>query len=60
MFPSFFGFQRVAFRHARTGLPFVSVCLFMKSHTVQERGGLKRGSGVLSASGRGAGYWICG
>lgn len=44
----FFGFQRVAFERARSGLPFVSVCLFMKSHTVQARGGFK-GSGVPSA-----------
>lgn len=34
-------FQRVTFGHARTGLPFVSACLFMKSHTVQARGGFK-------------------
>lgn len=58
---SFFGgFQRVGFRHTRAGLPFVSVCLFMKSHTVQARGGFNRGSVVLSASGRGAGYWSSG
>lgn len=54
------GFQRVRFRHRRAGLPFVSVCLFMKSHTVQARGGFNRGSVVLSASGRGAGYWSSG
>lgn len=51
--PFFFGFQRVEFRHARIRLSFVSVCLLMKSHTVQARRGFNRGSVALSASGRG-------
>lgn len=48
-----FGFQRVEFRHVRIRLSFVSVCLFMESHTVQARKGFNRGGVVLSASGRG-------
>lgn len=56
--PSFFlvrggGFQRVERGHVRIHLSFVSVCLFVKSHTVQARRGFNRGSVVLSASGRG-------
>lgn len=49
----FFGFQRVRFRHPRIGLSFVSVCLFMKSHTVRAGRGFNRGGVVLSANGRG-------
>lgn len=49
----FFGFQRVGFRHVRIRQSFVSVCLFIKSHTVQARRGFNRESVVLSASGRG-------
>lgn len=49
----FSGFQRARFRHVRIRQSFVSVCLFIKSHTVQARRGFNRGSVVLSASGRG-------
>ncbi len=51
--PPFWGFQRVEFRHVRIWLSFVSVCLFVKSHTVPARRGFNRGSVALSASGRG-------
>lgn len=51
--PSFRAFKESHSDMWELGSSFVSVCLFIKSHTVQARRGFNRGSVVLSASGRG-------